>query len=29
MLEENLPEDVRAIYLAGNTWTQDNQLAAT
>ncbi|MGQ9873133.1 RNA polymerase sigma factor [Leptodesmis sp.] len=27
LLEESLPEDVRAIYLAGNTWTQDNQLA--
>jgi hypothetical protein len=29
LLEEKLPEDVRAIYLAGNTWTQDSQLAAT
>jgi hypothetical protein len=28
LLEEHLPEDVRAIYLAGNTWTHDNQLAA-
>jgi Sigma-70, region 4 len=29
MLEENLPEDVRAIYLAGNTWAQRDQLAIT
>jgi Sigma-70, region 4 len=29
LLEENLPEDVRAIYLAGNTWAQSDQLAAT
>lgn len=28
LLEASLPEDVRAIYLAGNTWTQDTQLAA-
>lgn len=28
LLEESLPEDVRAIYLAGNTWIQDTQLAA-
>lgn len=27
LLEESLPDDVRAIYLAGNTWTQDAQLA--
>ena len=28
LLEENLPDDVRAIYLAGNTWSQGNPLAA-
>ncbi|NJP11828.1 MAG: sigma-70 family RNA polymerase sigma factor [Leptolyngbyaceae cyanobacterium RU_5_1] len=28
LLEENLPEDVRAIYLTGNTWTQDEQVAS-
>jgi Sigma-70, region 4 len=27
LLEENLPEDVRAIYLAGNTWAHSDQLA--
>ncbi|MDX2228567.1 MAG: sigma factor-like helix-turn-helix DNA-binding protein [Leptolyngbyaceae cyanobacterium bins.349] len=28
LLEENLPEDVRAIYLVGNTWAQADPLAA-
>lgn len=27
MLEENLPEDVRTIYLAGHTWSQSDPLA--
>jgi hypothetical protein len=29
LLEENLPEDVRAIYLTGNTWAQGDRLATT
>ena len=29
LLEENLPEDVRAIYLAGNTWAQATPLATS
>ncbi len=27
LLEENLPEDVRAIYMAGHTWAKDDLLA--
>lgn len=29
LVEENLPEDVRAIYLAGNTWAQETPLATS